>query len=110
MSERLYLIRIDMERFLGPLSQKEMREAYRRMEFGLQDEIAASNKLWVSFDDLELVKRHYPELVGFVKKEMLSGWGSSVLPTSFTQDEVTKFKKKRRHGSSLLKKVFLPKN
>ena len=74
MSERLYLIRIDMERFLGPLSQKEMREAYRRMEFGLQDEIAASNKLWVSFDDLELVKRHYPELVGFVKKEMLSGW------------------------------------
>lgn len=108
MSERLYLIRIDMERFLGPMSLKEMRESYRRMEFGLQDELASSNKLWVTFDDLELIKRHYPELVGFVKKEMLSGWGSSALPTNFTRDEVTLYSRRKSSStSSLIKKIML---
>jgi len=77
MSEKLYLIRVDMERFIGPLTLREVRESYRRMEFGLQDEIAASNRAWVAFDDLERVKRYYPELVSLIKKEMLSGWGST---------------------------------
>ena len=66
-----------MERFLGPMTVKEIRDAYRRMEFGLQDEIAGSNRAWVAFDDLERIKRHYPELVNLVKKEMLSGWGTT---------------------------------
>ena len=74
MSDKLYLIRVDMERFIGPLTLREVRESYRRMEFGLQDEIAASNRAWVAFDDLERVKRYYPELVGLIKREMLSGW------------------------------------
>lgn len=77
MSEKLYLIRVDMERFIGPLTLREVRDSYRRMEFGLQDEIAASNRAWVAFDDLERVKRYYPELVSLIKKEMLSGWGST---------------------------------
>ena len=77
MSEKLYLIRVDMERFIGPVTLKEVRDSYRRMEFGLQDEIASSNKPWVAFDDLERVNRIYPELANLIKKEMLSGWGST---------------------------------
>ena len=77
MAEKLYLIRVDMERFIGPVSLREVRDSYRRMEFGLQDEIAASNKEWVAFDDLERVTRVYPELAELIKKEMLSGWGST---------------------------------
>ncbi len=77
MSEKLYLIRVDMERFIGPVTLKEVRDSYRRMEFGLQDEIASSNKPWVAFDDLERINRIYPELGNLIKKEMLSGWGST---------------------------------
>ncbi len=76
--ERLYLIRVDMERFLGPFTLKEVKEAYLRMEFGMQDEIAGSLRPWITFDDLEAIKRHYPELVQLVQREMLSGWGVSV--------------------------------
>lgn len=77
MAERLYLIRVDMERFIGPLTLRELRESYRRMEFGLQDEIASSNKPWIAFDDLDRISRIYPELAQMIKKEMLSGWGST---------------------------------
>ena len=74
MGEKLYLIRVNLESFIGPYTLSEVRSAYKRMLFGLQDEIAASNMPWVSFDDLLQVKEHYPELMKFVKQEMLSGW------------------------------------
>ncbi len=66
-----------MERFLGPYSLKQVKEAYGRMEFGLQDEIAGSLRQWVAFDDFESIRKHYPELVQLVQREMLSGWGVS---------------------------------
>lgn len=75
--DRLYLIRVDMERFLGPFNLKQLKDAYSRMEFGLQDEISGSLRQWVSFDDIEGIRRHYPELAQLVQTEMLSGWGLS---------------------------------
>lgn len=77
MGDKLYLIRVDMERFIGPATLREIKEAYRRMEFGLQDEIASSNKPWVAFDDLDRINRIYPELSLMIKKEMLGGWGTT---------------------------------
>lgn len=95
MSDKLYLIRVDMERFIGPATLKEVRDAYRRMEFGLQDEIASSNKPWVAFDDLERINRIYPELGHLIKKEMLSGWGSTepepkIIPSYDSADSMPK--------------------
>lgn len=78
--ERLYLIRVDMQRFLGPYTLKQLKEAHARMEFGLQDEVSGSLRQWVSFDDLENVRRHYPELAQLVQTEILSGWGMSAQP------------------------------
>ena len=75
--DKLYLIRVDMERFLGPYTFRQVKEAYLRMEFGLQDEISGSLRQWVAFDDFEGIRRHYPELVQLVQREMLSGWGIS---------------------------------
>ncbi len=49
-----------MERFLGPYSLKQVKEAYGRMEFGLQDEISGSLRQWVAFDDFESIRKHYP--------------------------------------------------
>ncbi len=79
--DKLYLIRVDMERFLGPFTLKQVKEAYGRMEFGLQDEIAGSLRQWVAFDDFESIRKHYPELAQMVQKEMLSGWGVSTHST-----------------------------
>jgi hypothetical protein len=70
-----------MERFLGPYTLKQVKEAYGRMEFGLQDEIAGSLRQWVAFDDFESIRKHYPELVQLVQREMLSGWGVSTHST-----------------------------
>ncbi|SMF22017.1 hypothetical protein [Pseudobacteriovorax antillogorgiicola] len=106
MSDKLYLIRVDMERFIGPVTLKEVRDSYRRMEFGLQDEIASSNKPWVAFDDLERVNRIYPELANLIKKEMLSGWGSTepeprTIPGAESLDSIH-----RRSLSLLIKSIL----
>lgn len=78
--ERLYLIRVGMERFLGPFTLKQVQEAYHKMQFGLQDEISGSLRQWVTFDNIEGIRRHYPELVQLIHSEMMSGWGMTVAP------------------------------
>ncbi len=80
--ERLYLIRVGMERFLGPFTLKQVQEAYSKMQFGLQDEISGSLRQWVAFDNVEGIRRHYPELVHLIHNEMMSGWGMTVPPTA----------------------------
>ena len=77
MSDRLYMIRVNLENYLGPMSIKEVKGYYRKMLFGLQDEIAASNLPWVAFEDLEKIQKVYPELLEMVRKDMLSGWAVS---------------------------------
>ncbi|HYX33105.1 MAG TPA: hypothetical protein VE954_08305 [Oligoflexus sp.] len=101
--DKLYLIRVDMERFLGPYSLKQVKEAYSRMEFGLQDEVAGSLRQWVAFDDFESIRKHYPELVQLVQREMLSGWGVSTHSAMGTSPLPAKVKapSKPRSGSSV---------
>lgn len=77
MAEKLYLIRINLESFIGPMSMSEVKKAFKRMDFGLQDEIAGSNREWVAFDDLPRIKRYYPEFFDWVRKDMLAGWGKT---------------------------------
>ncbi len=74
---KLYLIRRNMESFAGPMSLVEMKEAYKRMAFGLQDEVSGHCGPWVSFDNLELIKKQYPEVARIVHEDMLAGWGVS---------------------------------
>ena len=106
MSDKLYLIRRNLESFLGPLTFDEVRRSYRKMEFGLQDEIAASFREWVNFDDLERIKEMYPEIADFVRKEMLSGWGVSRHPNKPKRDRSTtparsEKTRKRAYGAAL---------
>ncbi len=82
MEQRFYLIRVGMERFLGPFTLKQVQESYHKMQFGLQDEISGSLRPWVSFDNIEGVRRHYPELVQLIHTEMMSGWGMSAMPAA----------------------------
>lgn len=105
--ERLFLIRVDMERFLGPFTLKQLKEAYGRMEFGLQDEISASLRQWVTFDDMEGIRRHYPELAQMVQTEMLSGWGMSSHTHPPLASSKVKISRKRKRVSLFWPSILL---
>lgn len=92
-----------MERFLGPFSFRQVQEAYRKMQFGLQDEICGSLRSWVAFDNVEAVRRHYPELVQFVEGEMLGGWNGSMSDQSALPSQM----KSSRGGGSNSFSLFL---
>lgn len=74
---KLFLIRRNLETFSGPMTVVEMREAHRRMQFGMSDEVAGHCGPWVSFDNLTSLKRYYPEVAKIVSEEILPGWGIS---------------------------------
>ncbi|HNS64649.1 MAG TPA: hypothetical protein PKN11_09485 [Anaerolineaceae bacterium] len=107
MSEKLYLIRVNLERFLGPMPLKEVKARYKRMEFGLQDEVASSNKSWVTFDDFERIRRIYPELSDIVRKEMLGAWSdASLTPVQIVPGARTSTRG-RGFAAGLMGKLFL---
>lgn len=74
---KLYLIRKGLESFVGPMTLAEMKEAHKRMGFGLQDEVSGHCGPWVIFEDLERIKKYYPEVARIVNEDMLAGWGVS---------------------------------
>lgn len=94
----LYLVRVNLQKFIGPFDLEGLRKSYRRMEFGLQDEISGDLREWVSFDDFDRIKALYPELASFVKDELLKGWGIS---------EPTRLIQKKRKSDGKLSGVLL---
>lgn len=107
MAEKLYLIRVNLERFIGPMPLKEVKVRYKKMEFGLQDEIAASNKSWVAFDEFDKIKKLYPELADLVKKEMLAGWGGVTLTPARIPDSPASYGQNSRFLPGILGKLLL---
>ena len=89
--KKLYLIRRNLESFAGPMTLNDMRHEYKRMAFGLQDEVSGHVGPWVSFDDIDKLRRYYPEVAKVVHDEMFAGWGVS---EHTAQRLVTKDKKK----------------
>ena len=71
---KLYLVRRNLEVFTGPMTLVEMHEAYKHMQFGLQDEVAGHCGPWVTFENLERIKKQYPEVARIVYEEMMAGW------------------------------------
>ena len=71
---KLYLVRRNLETFAGPMTLVEMQEAYKHMQFGLQDEVAGHCGPWVTFENLERIKKQYPEVARIVHEEMMAGW------------------------------------
>ena len=88
---------------------KEVKSCYRKMLFGLQDEIAASNSPWVAFEDLDKIQKVYPELIEVVRKEMLSGWAvSEEFGKKISNSNNKKAQKQAKSKSNLVfKTVFL---
>ncbi len=98
---KLFLIRRNMESFTGPLSLVEMKEAYKRMAFGLQDEVSGHCGPWVSFDNLEQIKRIYPDVARIVHEDMLAGWGVSGHGERMGGEKTAQLQIKRSKGLGL---------
>lgn len=62
---------------MGPLTLAEMKEAHKKMQFGLSDEVTGHCGPWISFDNIEGIKKHYPDIARVVHEDMLAGWGVS---------------------------------
>ncbi len=77
MTKSLYLVRRSLETYLGPMDVQELVQSYRRMDFGLQDEVCGNQGPWIAFDDIQNIKKHYPQLAESVRKSMLAGWAPS---------------------------------
>lgn len=73
---RLFLIRRNLESFVGPMTAVELKEAYKRMDFGLADEVSGHCGPWVQLDNVDLLKQRYPDIARFVT-EGIKGWGVS---------------------------------
>jgi hypothetical protein len=98
---KLYLIRRNLETFAGPMTLSEMKEAYKRLSFGLQDEVSGHCGPWVSFDNLAAIRQSYPEVARIVNEEMLAGWGVSEHGTKIEGEETRRVDVKSTRGIGL---------
>lgn len=95
---KLYLIRRNLETFAGPMTSAELKDAYKRMLFGLQDEVSGHCGPWVTFDDLPLLRRSYPEIAKIVHEDMITGWGVSEHGSQIVREETKRLKTASQKG------------
>lgn len=75
--ERQYLVRRGGLNFLGPLPLTEVKAAFGRMQFGMQDEIAGAQSPWVTLGSLNELRSIYPEIANIVHADMKAAWRMS---------------------------------
>ncbi|MEY4630874.1 MAG: hypothetical protein RIQ81_994 [Pseudomonadota bacterium] len=73
-SSKLYLVRHEVESFIGPLTAAEFGRNLSRLSIGMHDEVSSHCGPWVFIDDRERMKKHYPELLTHLKDAMSGGW------------------------------------
>ncbi len=98
--EKLYLIRRNLFGFLGPLTLNEVKDAFERMEFGLQDEISGNCSRWVPLDNHKMLKTFYPEVKQIMGKGLKDPWSSSATLFSRPPDKTAKIKFAKQARSS----------
>src|SRR5258708_5662786 len=80
--QKLFLIRRGLDTFLGPMSLQDLRVSYGKMSFGFQDEITGHLGPWVPLENIEALRKFYPEVAAIVHHDIATSWGGG--------DQVTK--------------------
>jgi hypothetical protein len=94
--KRYYLVRRNLETFLGPMSAEEVRQSFARLDFGPQDEVAGHCGNWVKVEETQKIRDNYPELSSVFSKNAHGTWGVSV----HEGKRIQKRRKKRKPPSS----------
>ncbi len=97
---KLYLIRRNLETFIGPLSAPELKDSFQKMEFGLQDEISGSCGSWITLDNTEKLRKHYPEIARIVLDDQ-GNWAVSNHDTSHSNLGASSKQKSRKKPHTL---------
>src|SRR5690606_29137563 len=53
----------------------ELKDAYKRMAFGLADEVSGHCGPWVLLEDVNGLRKHYPEVARILHAATFAGWG-----------------------------------
>ena len=106
MQKRL-LVRRDNSNFIGPMSLEEFARRFKKLEFGFQDEVAASNGIWVKLDQYQQLKQHMPEVAKLVKTELAKqiqvdefGKNNQIASVKIDSDYVQRKSKPQKNSSS----------
>lgn len=65
---KLYLIRKNLQTYIGPLTLDEFVYRYNRMQITQQDEIAESLKKWVCLENFKELAEYYPEIFKIITR------------------------------------------
>jgi len=74
---KYYLVRRGLHAFAGPLTLSEFRADFKRMAFGVQDEVSGHAGPWIMMDNAERLARYYPEISRVVHDDMSESWRMS---------------------------------
>lgn len=97
-----YLIRKNLEVIYGPVTLRELKSGFDRMEYSLQDEIAGPGSIWVFLENNKSLKRHYPEVHEHVYRN-LKNWAQTSQNRIY--DVPTKKLKARRNKDPIIKAI-----
>lgn len=71
---RMYLIRRGLHTFVGPHTLSELKAEFKRMSFGIQDEVSGHCGPWVVMENVEALRKVYPEIAKVVHEGMQDTW------------------------------------
>ncbi len=75
--ENLFLVRKNLERFLGPMTLQEFEFLLKKMEIGSDDEVSGNCLPWVFLKEMGRLKTIYPQLAKIIQRETAQSWGVS---------------------------------
>ena len=71
---KLFLVRRALHTFVGPVTLSEFRSEFKRMNFGVQDEVSGHAGPWIMLENAERLARYYPEIARVVHDDMAESW------------------------------------
>ena len=94
---RLYLVRKNLELYLGPMDIVEFKEGYKKLKFGTDAEICSSLKKWVKLSDHHRLQARYPQIASIVSKASI--WEQSMAPVQIRDDHAIRSRSSGKQSS-----------
>ena len=94
---RLYLVRKNLELYLGPMDIMEFKEGYKKLKFGPDAEICSSLKKWVKLSDHQRLASRYPQIASIVSRAAI--WEQSMAPVQIRDDHAIRSHFPRKQSS-----------
>lgn len=102
---KLYLVRKNLELYLGPMDIVEFKDGYKKLKFGPDAEVCTSLKKWVKLSDHHRLAARYPQIASIVNRAAI--WQQSMIPVQIKDDHAIKTSTPRRTSSFYSTSIIL---